>query len=132
MMKNTTKKYNIWKSKKKVKNLLSGAEDLYDGKNLIIYKNTLKKIPYCIKELKELERLVLDRNNIRQIPDWIGELKNLEDLELTRNKIREIPTEVLKKCDSLKELRLNLNPIPNFEIERARNELNNIDIIKRI
>lgn len=115
-------KYNKWKTYKKLKKW-GQYTSYYEFNTVNLTNKGLKKIPEWVGGLKDLKILNVEFNNIQEIPDWMGELKNLARLDLDHNHIKKIPIETLKKCDSLRTLKLINNPVGE-QVEKASEKLN--------
>jgi len=94
--------------------------------DLVVYTNSIGKLPQSIGKCKNLIRLELNNNAIKFIPKEIGNCVLLEELVCHSNNIFVIP-ETMKHLVNLKNLDFNKNHI--FEIPEELYSLSSLRIL---
>jgi hypothetical protein len=91
-------------------------------KELHLYGDKIKELPFALSRLKNLEVLDLTANPLSQLPNSLFELKNLRTLELGATEIDQIPKYIvnLQRLEKLDIGNTNTNTIPSeiFELPR--------------
>lgn len=54
---------------------------------LIIHDPFMRKLPRCIRKMKELEKLTLNCPGVKELPEWLAELPNLRELKIHKDVI---------------------------------------------
>lgn len=89
--------------------------------------NPLKKVPDCVRNLRNLSSLGLRFCHLKSVPEWLDELSELHHLDLSRNYLSDVPSS-LAKLQRLEELDLHGNPL-NPELEAASGQ--GMEAVKR-
>jgi hypothetical protein len=116
-------------------------------KTLSLGFNQISNIPECINQLESLFQLFLDGNNLDELPSALFKLKSLEYLGLGHNKLSNLPEDITElnlsilylnnnsfenlpyhiwEMDSLKDIKLDGNPLTPEELEVAENDTESI------
>lgn len=81
-----------------------------------------------IVRLKSLRVIKLDNNNFTAIPSVLGKMLSLSEIEISSNQITSVPG-FLKKMKSLHALDISDNDIPKEAIDKAREQLEHIELL---
>jgi len=88
--------------------------------------NSLKVLPECIKNLRNLKSLNIGGTGITELPQWISELVNLQELDIGETGITELPPWI-SNLVNLKELELTYLKIK--KLPEALSRLQNFTIV---
>ncbi len=83
---------------------------------LDLSKKHLKELPTGLQQLPHLQVLRLSRNSLHEIPAWIDTLKNLQSLDISNNDLKELPPSI-GNLSQLVFLGLNRNVIETLPHE---------------
>jgi TonB family protein len=81
-----------------------------------------------ISRLKSLRVIKLDDNNFTEIPSVLAKLGSLEEIEISSNQIKAVPG-FLKKMKTLRSLDISDNDIPKAAIDKAREQLEHVELL---
>jgi TonB family protein len=81
-----------------------------------------------ISRLTSLTKIILDDNNFTEIPSVLAKLPSLAEIEMNGNQIKAVPG-FLKKMKSLRALDISNNDIPKAAIDKARENLEHIELL---
>ncbi len=87
----------------------------------------LEALPIFIGNMNNLKVLIASNNRLTSLPNWICNLGRLEHLDVGYNVISSVPV-CLKQSDSLKELELQRNSIPEKDVSKINKWFKNIDL----
>ncbi len=83
---------------------------------LSIESNTLTSIPVALYNLANLSVLELAGNGLSKMPEGISGLKSLKKLDLSNNQLTSLPREIASLTETLSDLAIQGNMIPEEEI----------------
>jgi Leucine-rich repeat (LRR) protein len=83
---------------------------------LTIEENTLMSVPVEVYDLTNLTVLELAGNGLTKIPEGIASLNKLKKLDLSNNQLTALPREIASLTETLKDMAIQGNPIPDEEV----------------
>jgi hypothetical protein len=83
---------------------------------LNLEKNRIMKIPVQLYGLNHLTALNLAQNGLSEIPEGISQLSSLRKLDLANNQLTALPREIASMGETLTDLAIQGNQIPEEEI----------------
>jgi TonB family protein len=96
--------------------------------NLDLSGQKLSTLDSRITRLKSLHKIILDDNNFTEIPSVLAKLPALAEIEISSNQLKSVPG-FLKKMKSLRSLDISDNQIPAAAIEKAREQMEHIELL---